>query len=208
MMKECRGTNCENFRDDAHSPECVLEASLIQGWFGDEITRDYVKRLISESTRLRAELEAVKAENELLRATQAACDSGSCEFDGCQKQDISGYRTRAKEWIEKYHAALDAESTLKRQLSEASAQLVEMRKGEPAGWYIDDPATGFRNFSKNRDWLIQECGREEILDPQPSPVFNAAKTLPDKLPAIYQHSSYAKGYVSGWNDCIDKASGK
>lgn len=61
------------------------------------ITPGVVAELIAEVRRLREEVE-------LLTATQAACDNGSCEFDGCQKINLSGYRETARKWVSQYLA--------------------------------------------------------------------------------------------------------
>jgi hypothetical protein len=44
----------------------------------------------------------LQAQVELLTATQAACDNGSCEEDGCQRSDLTGYRETAAKWVAEY----------------------------------------------------------------------------------------------------------
>jgi hypothetical protein len=49
-------------------------------------------------------LTALESERDHLIATQAACDGGSCEHDGCQRKDLTGYRETAAKWVAEFHA--------------------------------------------------------------------------------------------------------
>lgn len=62
------------------------------------VTLGRVLELIAEVRRLREEVQ-------LLTATQAACDNGSCEHDGCQQSDLTGYRETAAKWVTEYLAS-------------------------------------------------------------------------------------------------------
>jgi hypothetical protein len=72
---------------------------------GGQAALDWNEMWTNRAPVAQPELDALRAEIELLTATQAACDNGSCEYDGCQKQDLTGYRETAARWVTEYLAS-------------------------------------------------------------------------------------------------------